>query len=172
MEDGSCCGKWGIGAGAEGCAKQPKCTQCYDNKEGKSGYRAYFNAKEFDFARTVGEYWTNMAASGDPNTRNTGNTGNTGVSLGESLGDGGGEAAVVDTALNTPLDTPRLWSSSLPQWPGMSAGDTAAKGVVLSADLPGGAKAEYSLYSNPKVCAFWDSVDAARRMAVPGDVEA
>jgi hypothetical protein len=158
MEDGSCCGKWGIGAGAEGCAKQPRCTQCYDDKEGASGYRAYFNAKEFDFARTVGEYWTNMAASGDPNTRNA------------RVGGDGGEAAAVDTPLYTPLYTPP-WSSSLPQWPGMSAGDTAAVGVVLSADLPGGAKAEYSLYGDPKVCAFWDSVDAAGRAAV-GDVEA
>ena len=68
MEAGSCCGRWGLSEGAEGCAKEEKCTLCYDEKLG-DGYAAYFNKKEFDFARTVGTYWTNFAASGDPNVR-------------------------------------------------------------------------------------------------------
>ena len=68
MEDGSCCGKWGLSEGAEGCAQLAKCTMCYDDTFGE-GYAAYFNAKEFRFARLIGTYWTNFAASGDPNTR-------------------------------------------------------------------------------------------------------
>ena len=44
MEDGSCCGKWGLSEGAEGCAQLAQCTMCYDEAFGK-GYAAYFNAK-------------------------------------------------------------------------------------------------------------------------------
>ena len=35
----------------------------------REGYAAYFNAKEFAFARAVGRLWTNMASSGNPNVR-------------------------------------------------------------------------------------------------------
>ena len=68
MEAGSCCGKWGLSEGAESCAREPKCVACYDEAFGE-GYAAYFDAKEFRFARTVGAYWTNFAASRDPNER-------------------------------------------------------------------------------------------------------
>jgi len=66
MEDGSCCGKWGLSEGAEGCPRQPRCTDCYDPALGE-GYRAYFNEKEWAFARTIGTFWTNMAL-GSPNS--------------------------------------------------------------------------------------------------------
>lgn len=68
MEAGSCCGKWGLSEGAEGCAKETKCVSCYNETFGK-GYAAYFNTQEFQFARQVGAYWTNFAASGNPNMR-------------------------------------------------------------------------------------------------------
>lgn len=68
MEDGSCCGKWGLIAPT--CPHLPSCAACYAPKRfGESGYKAYFNAKEWAFARTVGTFWTNVAASGDPNLR-------------------------------------------------------------------------------------------------------
>lgn len=69
MEAGSCCGKWGLSEGAESCAREAKCTSCYNESFG-TGYAAYFNEKEFAFAKQVGRYWTNFAASGDPNKRN------------------------------------------------------------------------------------------------------
>jgi len=68
MEDGSCCGKWGLSEGQEGCSKLKRCTACYDPTLGE-GYKAYFNDKEFAFARRVGEFWTNTAATGNPNQR-------------------------------------------------------------------------------------------------------
>ena len=68
MEAGSCCGKWGLSEGEESCAIEPKCTACYNETFGK-GYAAYFDEKEFGFARQVGTYWTNFAASGNPNMR-------------------------------------------------------------------------------------------------------
>eukprot|EP00038_Savillea_parva_P018298 m.22930 g.22930 ORF g.22930 m.22930 type:complete len:607 (-) comp4044_c0_seq1:182-2002(-) len=65
MEQGSCCGLWGLSEGAEGCNKSVSCTACYDTQLGE-GYRAYFNDKEWDFTRLVGSYWTN-SATGNPN---------------------------------------------------------------------------------------------------------
>lgn len=63
MEAGSCCGKWGLSEGEESCAREPKCTRCYDPSRGE-GYHAYFDEKEFAFARTVGGFWTGFAATG------------------------------------------------------------------------------------------------------------
>jgi len=68
MEAGSCCGKWGLSEGEEGCDKELKCTLCYDESLG-SGYAAYFDQKEFGFARQIGSFWTNFASSRDPNLR-------------------------------------------------------------------------------------------------------
>lgn len=65
MEDGSCCGRWGLSEGAEGCAKEERCTACYDTELGE-GYKAYFDEKEWAFTRMIGSYWTN-SASGSPN---------------------------------------------------------------------------------------------------------
>jgi len=65
MEQGSCCGKWGLSEGAESCAKSESCTACYDERLG-SGYKAYFDDKEFSFARLVGGLWTSFAAHGSP----------------------------------------------------------------------------------------------------------
>lgn len=65
MEAGSCCGRWGLDQGEESCAREPKCTRCYDPSKGE-GYHAYFDPKEFAFARTVGGLWTAFAASGSP----------------------------------------------------------------------------------------------------------
>ena len=66
MEQGSCCGRWGLSEGAEGCAKSVSCTACYDKALGE-GYAAYFDAKEFAFAKEVGSFWTNFS-SGNPNS--------------------------------------------------------------------------------------------------------
>ena len=68
MEKGSCCGKWGLSRGQESCPRSPSCELCYNTSFGE-GYRAYFNQAEFDFARAVGSFWTNLGASGDPNQR-------------------------------------------------------------------------------------------------------
>lgn len=68
MEAGSCCGKWGLSEGEESCEREPQCVACYDEARGE-GYAAYFDEKELAFARTVGRYWTNFAASRDPNER-------------------------------------------------------------------------------------------------------
>merc|ERR1712046_213533 len=65
MEDGSCCGKWGLSQGQEGCARQPECTLCYNESFGQ-GYHAYFNDNELNFAKLVGHYWTTFS-SGNPN---------------------------------------------------------------------------------------------------------
>jgi hypothetical protein len=65
MEDGSCCGLWGLSEGQEGCAKQEICTACYDTVLGE-GYHAYFDDKEWAFTRAIGTYWTNTAY-GSPN---------------------------------------------------------------------------------------------------------
>ena len=96
MEDGSCCGVWGLTT--SDCPHLSRCEACYaPNRFGHEGYRAYFNDKErlgvygfvgagateislseasrlcrrirWDFARTVGAFWTNVASSGDPNCR-------------------------------------------------------------------------------------------------------
>lgn len=67
MEQGSCCGKWGLSEGEESCEKTPSCVDCYDAKLG-DGYHAYFNDKEFTFARTVGKLWTSFARSGSSHT--------------------------------------------------------------------------------------------------------
>jgi len=66
MEDGSCCGAWGLSEGEESCAKISECVDCYNETFG-SGYRAYFDAKEFSFAQDIGRLWTNVAVHGDPN---------------------------------------------------------------------------------------------------------
>ena len=68
MEDGSCCGRWGLSEGQEGCQKVRRCTACYNTTFGE-GYKAYFNDKEFEFAKRMGAWWTNFAASGSPNSR-------------------------------------------------------------------------------------------------------
>jgi len=65
MEQGSCCGVWGLSEGEEGCPKTTSCTACYDEELG-SGYHAYFDAKEFRFARLVGSLWTSFADYGSP----------------------------------------------------------------------------------------------------------
>jgi len=80
MEQGSCCGKWGLSEGAEGCAKDSSCVACYDEAFGE-GYAAYFNAKEFAFARRIGTMWTNFAASQNPNNRDEG----AGVSIDDAV---------------------------------------------------------------------------------------
>lgn len=66
MEDGSCCGKWGLSEGEESCAKLDECVHCYNESFG-SGYRAYFDEAEFAFSRTVGNFWANMARHAAPN---------------------------------------------------------------------------------------------------------
>lgn len=65
MEEGSCCGKWGLSQGQEACARSPSCVACFDESRGE-GYHAYFNDEEFAFARRVGSYWTAFAAHGHP----------------------------------------------------------------------------------------------------------
>lgn len=66
MEDGSCCGAWGLNT--SDCPRLRRCESCYAPKQfGHSGYRSYFDRKEWEFALTVGTFWTNVAASGDPN---------------------------------------------------------------------------------------------------------
>jgi len=68
MEDGSCCGVWGLTT--PDCPHLTRCEACYaPGVFGRSGYRGYFNDKEWAFAQTVGTFWTNIAASGDPNCR-------------------------------------------------------------------------------------------------------
>ena len=70
MEDGSCCGIWGLTA--PDCPHLERCEACYaPSRFGHEGYRAYFNDKEWDFAQTVGTFWTNVAGSGDPNCRDS-----------------------------------------------------------------------------------------------------
>lgn len=70
MEDGSCCGVWGLTT--PDCPHLDRCEACYaPDRFGHDGYRAYFNDKEWAFARTVGKLWTNVAASGDPNCRDS-----------------------------------------------------------------------------------------------------
>ena len=46
-----------------GCRYSPTCLDCV------------FDAKEQNFSRTMGHFWTNLAASGDPNRRNAGTPG-------------------------------------------------------------------------------------------------
>jgi len=71
MEDGSCCGLWGLTA--RDCPHLPRCEACYAPKRfHHSGYRAYFDDTEWAFTRTVGAFWTNVAASGNPNCRGQG----------------------------------------------------------------------------------------------------
>lgn len=68
MEAGSCCGAWGLTT--SDCPHLPDCEACYAPKRfGHDGYRGYFDDTEWAFARTVGRFWTNIAASGDPNIR-------------------------------------------------------------------------------------------------------
>lgn len=70
MEDGSCCGIWGLTT--PDCPHLDRCEACYaPSRFGHEGYRAYFNDKEWDFAQTVGTFWTNVAGSGDPNCRDS-----------------------------------------------------------------------------------------------------
>ena len=70
MEDGSCCGIWGLTT--PDCPHLERCEACYaPSRFGHEGYRAYFNDKEWDFAQTVGTFWTNVAGSGDPNCRDS-----------------------------------------------------------------------------------------------------
>lgn len=71
MEDGSCCGIWGLTT--PDCPHLERCEACYAPGFG-DGYRAYFNDKEWAFARRVGSFWTNVAASGDPNCRDASNS--------------------------------------------------------------------------------------------------
>jgi len=65
MQDGSCCGKWGLSQGVEGCARLAECTQCYNQSTG-DGYHGYFNQKELAFSKMIGNYWTTFT-SGNPN---------------------------------------------------------------------------------------------------------
>mmetsp|Transcript_23739 Transcript_23739/g.51860 ORF Transcript_23739/g.51860 Transcript_23739/m.51860 type:complete len:597 (+) Transcript_23739:102-1892(+) len=71
MEDGSCCGVWGLTT--PDCPHLTRCQACYDPELfGRSGYLAYFNDEEWKFTRLVGSMWTNMAASGHPHCREAG----------------------------------------------------------------------------------------------------
>jgi len=115
MEAGSCCGVWGLTTAD--CPHLERCEACYAPKLfGHTGYRAYFDEKEWAFARTVGRFWTNVAASGDPDVR---------ASEAPSEGQrawpkfGSGEAVVRNIVLNasvpgghfteiTPYDRPEL----------------------------------------------------------------
>ena len=46
MEDGSCCGLWGLTT--PDCPHLTRCEACYaPNRFGHEGYRAYFNDKEY-----------------------------------------------------------------------------------------------------------------------------
>eukprot|EP00591_Stephanopyxis_turris_P000898 CAMPEP_0195519086 /NCGR_PEP_ID=MMETSP0794_2-20130614/14359_1 /TAXON_ID=515487 /ORGANISM="Stephanopyxis turris, Strain CCMP 815" /LENGTH=565 /DNA_ID=CAMNT_0040648189 /DNA_START=96 /DNA_END=1793 /DNA_ORIENTATION=+ len=63
MELGSCCGKWGLSEGEESCAQEPQCTNCFDPELGE-GYHAYFDDKEWNLTRAVGDFWTSFARSG------------------------------------------------------------------------------------------------------------
>ena len=54
----------------EGCPTQDECTQCYAPQLfGDKGYHVYFNETEFEFALTVGRFWTNFVSSQNPNMR-------------------------------------------------------------------------------------------------------
>eukprot|EP00754_Rhynchopus_humris_P036428 Rhum_TRINITY_DN18562_c0_g1::Rhum_TRINITY_DN18562_c0_g1_i1::g.167648::m.167648/K03927/CES2; carboxylesterase 2 len=66
MFQGSCCGKWGAKLTREPCPQTPDCVDCWNPDYGE-GYHAYFNDKEYDFAKTVGAFWVRLAASGNPN---------------------------------------------------------------------------------------------------------
>ena len=45
-----------------------RCIARFNTSYGE-GYHAYFNDKEFRFAREIGGFWTNFASTGNPNRR-------------------------------------------------------------------------------------------------------
>jgi len=140
MEKGSCCGKWGLSQGQESCPKSPVCELCFNTSWGQ-GYRAYFNQAEFEFARAVGSFWTNLASSGDPSSRGRAWQGGDHKDLGRSL-----------------LFGAAAESSSASAWSSADKGG----GAVLRADLPGGSRMERELYGDPRVCRLWDAYAADR----------
>merc|ERR1712185_579980 len=87
MEQGSCCGKWGLSEGEESCPKTPECVDCYDPELGE-GYHAYFDDKEWNFTRAVGDFWTSFARDGHPDEDkwpSTGASGGAGIVLDANL---------------------------------------------------------------------------------------
>ena len=152
MESGSCCGVWGLSEGEESCAKEPKCTRCYDPAAFGEGYHAYFDDKEFRFSRVVGGLWTGFAATGQSMPRYATVEG------------------VASLASPTSRQGPRLngdddekeeaTAAAAPTWPDISGG-----GVVLDADLPAGLAVEEQLYGNAAVCELWDEVWRSNRGA-------
>lgn len=130
MEDGSCCGVWGLTT--DDCPHLPSCEACFAPKRfGRTGYRAYFDDQEWAFARTVGTFWTNVAASGNPNCRGEGV-----ASCGAGAQQGGG-------------------------WSTFGDGGEITSNIVLNATLPGGHRMEETPHGRPDLCAFWDRVAAA-----------
>jgi len=73
MFDGSCCGVFGDHVTDEGCPLKDECTSCYQpekfGKHSTNPYHAYFNDKEFEFSKIMGQFWTNFASSQNPNVR-------------------------------------------------------------------------------------------------------
>ena len=136
MEAGSCCGKWGLSQGQEACPHQAKCVSCYEPSLGE-GYHAYFNDKEFQFARLVGGLWSSFAADGRPRRMHAAErVGSRASNHSSSLQSAA--AAAADGAA---------------RWPDIGGG-----GIVLNADLSGGMVVEAELYNSPDVCALWDAV--------------
>jgi len=71
MNDGSCCGVWGLTT--DDCPHLDRCQACYDPARfHHRGYRAYFTDQEWGFSQVVRSFWTNAAASGDPNCKREG----------------------------------------------------------------------------------------------------
>lgn len=71
MNDGSCCGVWGLTT--DDCPHLDRCEACYaPGRFRHSGYRSYFDDKEWEFSQVVRRFWTNLAASGDPNCQRGG----------------------------------------------------------------------------------------------------
>lgn len=65
MNDGSCCGVFGLTT--PDCPNLEECEACWaPDKFGRDGYRAYFNDKEFEFAKQIGKRWTDVAKNGVP----------------------------------------------------------------------------------------------------------
>ena len=119
----------------------PQCTACYDEAFG-IGYDAYFDAKEAAFARVVGGYWSNFAASRNPSVRTNSDLEADHVETGEA-----------NRGLRPPV---RL---SLKPWPAANEG-----GIVLDADEERGSKWEKQLHDNVAFCKLWDANAAAARV--------
>eukprot|EP00438_Fugacium_kawagutii_P033310 Skav219639 [mRNA] locus=scaffold628:287867:298463:- [translate_table: standard] len=145
MEDGSCCGVWGLTT--PDCPHLERCEACYAPRFG-DGYRAYFNDKEWAFARRVGSFWTNVAASGDPNCRDASNSSVCGPRSWPTFPDG---------EVTQQLGPHKSTAQSFEQ-----------RNIVLNASLPGGSMAEATPHGRPEICAFWDAVEEAKRPSAVG----